>query len=83
MKGILNNDENVVNSIKKGVIEESELAQFLDNFAERLSDQLRVCFERLEEAATEGKDTTRNGYYERKIRTSLGDFLIQIQEQDS
>ena len=91
LKGILNNDENVVNSIKKGVIEESELPRFLDNFAERLSDQLRVCFQRiieknisaeffdrLEEAATEGKDTSRNGYYERKIRTSLGDFLIQI-----
>ena len=91
LKGILNNDENVVNSIKKGVIEESELPQFLDNFAERLSDQLRVCFQRiieknisaeffdrLEEAATEGKDTSRNGYYGRKIRTSLGDFLIQI-----
>ena len=91
LKGILNNDENVVNSIKKGVIEESEFPRFLDNFAERLSDQLRVCFQRiieknisaeffdrLEEAATEGKDTSRNGYYERKIRTSLGDFLIQI-----
>ena len=89
LKGILNNDENVVNSIKKGVIEESEFPRFLDNFAERLSDQLRVCFQRiieknisaeffdrLEEAATEGKDTSRNGYYE--IRTSLGDFLIQI-----
>ena len=35
-------------------------------------------FDRLEEAATEGKDTSRNGYYERKIRTSLGGFLIQI-----
>ena len=91
LKGILNNDENVVNSIKKGVIEESEFPRFLDNFAERLSDQLRVCFQRiieknisaeffdrLEEAAAEGKDTSRNGYYERKIRTSLGDFLIQI-----
>lgn len=91
LKGILNNDENVVNSIKKGVIEESEFPRFLDNFAERLSDQLRVCFQRiieknisaeffdrLEEAATEGKDTSRNGCYERKIRTSLGDFLIQI-----
>ena len=89
LKGILHNDDNVVNSIKKGVIEESEFPQFLDNFAERLSDQLRVCFQRiieknisaeffdrLEEAATEGKDTSRNGYYE--IRTSLGDFLIQI-----
>ncbi|MCI7788979.1 MAG: hypothetical protein MR518_05780, partial [Mollicutes bacterium] len=46
-KGILNNDENVVNSIKKGVIEESEFPRFLDNFAERLSDQLRVCFQRI------------------------------------
>jgi transposase-like protein len=35
-------------------------------------------FPMLEEASLEGKDTPRNGYCSRKIRTAFGDFSIQI-----
>ena len=91
LKGILNNDPELMRRFVDGCLGPSGLLSAAGNFAALLGEKMREAFQvmvertvseeffsMLEEAASEGKDTSRNGYYGRKIRTSLGDFSIQI-----
>jgi len=91
LKGILNSDPEVMDRligdclVPSGFL--SAARAYADALGERLKETFQVMIERtiseeflsmLEEAASEGRDTSRNGYYERKIRTCLGDFTIQM-----
>lgn len=91
LKGILNSDPEVMDRligdclVPSGFLSAARI--YADALGERLKETFQVMIERtiseeffsmLEEAASEGRDTSRNGYYGRKIRTCLGDFTIQI-----
>lgn len=91
LKGIVRNDPDITQRIVEESLLSSAMKPAAEDFARNLSDRLcrayqlliestvsEEFFSMLDEAASEGKDTSRNGYYERKIRTSLGDLTIQI-----
>ena len=91
MKKIINNDSGVISEIIEEALDVSGFYNAVGDIAKTLISKMEQSFQMLlektisadffsmlEEAAWEGKDTSRNGYYERKVKTASGDYCIQI-----
>lgn len=91
LRGIINGDPETLNRMVSQTLLSSDLTlaaeSYAKSFGARLAQAYQVMIEQtiseeffsmLEEAAEDGQNTSRNGYYRRKVRTCLGDLDIQI-----
>lgn len=90
LKAVLRGDGNFYDLVRAGTDTEG-LVKEARGMADAILDKAKTAFQLLiekvigeeflgffEEIGEKDADTSRNGYYGRKIRTSLGDFEIQI-----
>ena len=91
LRGIINGDPETLDRMISQTLLSSDLTlaaeSYAKSFGARLAQAYQVMIEQtiseeffsmLEEAAEDGQNTSRNGYYRRKVRTCLGDLNIQI-----
>ena len=91
LRGIINGDPETLDRMISQTLLSSDLTlaaeSYAKSFGSRLAQAYQVMIEQtiseeffsmLEEAAEDGQNTSRNGYYRRKVRTCLGDLDIQI-----
>lgn len=91
LKAIVSGKPDAVKDMIEGLYDPEELRCLAEGFAKKAYAKMGQAFQifvegiigeefmaMLEDAEKEGKDTSRNGYYQRQIRSCMGDFTIQI-----